>query len=109
MQVDIGRLEQVSRHCRVCQVCYANMVEDEQHFLFECPAYSHTRDRHGSLFEHGDGTIPSLLNTSQHSLLGRYLRKCYFHKRYVQRSPTVNISHCFRAWAQQAWLSYAIK
>ena len=108
LQVDIGRFDQISRNCRVCQVCFAKVVEDEQHFLFECPAYSHVRIRHRSLFEHEHASVASTLHTSQHSLLGRYLRKCYFHRKYVMRSPTIDISRCFRAWAQQAWLSHAV-
>ena len=107
LQVDIGRFEQVSRNCRVCQVCHARVVEDEQHFLFECPAYSHIRTRHMSLFEHEHVSAASFLNTSQQSLLGRYVRKCFFHRKFVLRSPVIDVSHCFRAWAQQAWLSHA--
>ena len=108
LQVDIGRFEQISRHCRVCQVCFTKVVEDEQHFLFECPAYSHIRARHLCFFEHADVCLAYLLNTSQHSLLGRYVRKCYFQRRYLLRNPPIDISMCFRAWAQQAWLSHAV-
>ena len=60
------------------QVCFARVVEDEQHFLFECPAYSHIQARHLSLFEHAGVSVASFLYTRQHSLLGRYVRKCYF-------------------------------
>ena len=105
LQVDVGRFEQISRDLRVCQVCHAKVVEDAQHFLFECPAYSHIRVRHVSLLQHEDVSVVSLLNSNQHSSLGRYLRKCYFHRRYVLRNPAIDISKCFRAWAQQAWLS----
>ena len=108
LQVDIGRFDQISRECRVCQVCHANIVEDEQHFLFDCPAFSHIRVRHMSLFQHEVNSVATLLNTSQHSLLGRYLRKCYFHRRYIMRNPAIDIRLCFRAWAQQAWLSHAL-
>ena len=106
LQVDIGRFEQISRSHRVCQVCHAQVVEDEQHFLFDCPAYSHIRVKHMSLFQHE--SVATLLSTSQHSLLGRYVRKCFFHRKFMLRNPVIDVSHCFRAWAQQAWLSHAI-
>lgn len=92
------------------------VVEDEQHFLFECPACSHVRIRHRSLFEHEHASVASILNTIQHSLLGRYLSRfpsisgnAIFNRKYVLRSPTIEISRCFRAWAQQAWLSHAVE
>ena len=40
-----GRIN-VSRHDRVCQFCLnlnVTMVEDEYHFVMECPLYSHIR------------------------------------------------------------------
>ena len=106
LQVDNGRFEQISRDDRLCQVCHNKVVEDEQHFLFDCPAYSHIRVRHMSLFAHGNASVATFVSTSQHSLLGEYLRKCHFQRRYIMRKPATDISHCFRAWAQQAWLSH---
>ena len=45
MHLRHGRIN-VSRHDRVCQFCLnrnVTMVEDEYHFVMECPLYSHIR------------------------------------------------------------------
>ena len=40
------------REDRLCQVCHSSRdVEDEQHFLFSCPAYSDVGQKHASLFQ----------------------------------------------------------
>ena len=52
MHVDIGRWVDIKREDRLCQVCHSSRdVEDEQHFLFSCPAYSDVRQKHASLFQ----------------------------------------------------------
>ncbi len=38
------------REQRVCRHCSMQAVEDEQHFLFDCPFYSIIRGQHFSLF-----------------------------------------------------------
>ncbi len=38
------------REQRVCRHCSMQAVEDEQHFLFDCPIYSIIRGQHFSLF-----------------------------------------------------------
>jgi len=38
------------REQRLCRHCSMHAVEDEQHFLFDCPFYSITRGQHFSLF-----------------------------------------------------------
>jgi len=38
------------REQRVCRHCSMQAVEDEQHFLFDCPVYSIIRGQHFSLF-----------------------------------------------------------
>ena len=50
--VDTGRWVDTKREDRLCQVCHPSRdVEDEQHFLFSCPAYSDVRQKHASLFQ----------------------------------------------------------
>ena len=38
------------REQRICRHCSMQAVEDEQHFLFDCPFYSIIRGQHFSLF-----------------------------------------------------------
>ncbi len=50
--VDTGRWVGTERKERLCQVCHSlHNVEDEQHFIFDCPAYSHIRKKHANLFQ----------------------------------------------------------
>ena len=55
LRVVTGRWEGggIPRTDRLCQKCPCFKVEDEKHFLFECPAYQHIRnmDRFRGLFE----------------------------------------------------------
>ena len=42
----------LDRNNRLCQVCKSSQhVEDEHHFSFDCPLYSHIRTTHASLFQ----------------------------------------------------------
>ena len=41
---DGGHLDRTDRLCLVCKSL--DYVEDEQHFVFDCPAYSHIRSQH---------------------------------------------------------------
>ena len=55
LRVDTGRWENnihLDRKDRLCLVfSSAQQVEDEHHFLFDCPAYSSIRASHASLFQ----------------------------------------------------------
>ena len=52
LHVDTGRWVDTKRKDRLCQVCHSSRdVEDEQHFLFSCPAYSDVEQKHASLFQ----------------------------------------------------------
>ena len=56
LQVDTGRWADgvhLGRTDRLCLVCKSSdYVEDEQHFVFDCPAYSHIRSQHLDLLQH---------------------------------------------------------
>ena len=39
LTVKKGRYTGVPRHDRICKVCNTGSIENEQHFLLECPAY----------------------------------------------------------------------
>ena len=40
-------------------------VEDEHHFIFDCPLYSHIRARHASLFQQTSSVSNFLLGVNQ--------------------------------------------
>ena len=38
--IEIGRYNQTTKDNRQCPFCGCNVIEDEVHFLFQCPTYS---------------------------------------------------------------------
>ena len=50
-------------------------VEDEQHFLFECPAYSHIRAKHADLLQQ-IFTVPDFFARIEPNACGAFLREC---------------------------------
>ena len=51
-------------------------VEDEQHFLFECPAYSSIRRKYAAMFQQFF-TAPDLITQSDPNVFGGFLRECF--------------------------------
>ena len=43
LMIEKGRHENLQRVDRVCPFCTQRVVEDEPHFIFDCPTYSHLR------------------------------------------------------------------
>ena len=44
LTVKKGRYTGIPRHDRICKVCNTGSIENEQHFLLECPAYKLLRE-----------------------------------------------------------------
>ena len=42
-EVEIGRFSNTPRDQRICKLCTCNTIENENHFLFECPLYINSR------------------------------------------------------------------
>ena len=55
LNIEKGRNVKISRCDRICPVCGLN-IEDEIHFLFDCPKYSSIRD---DFFDKIDNRIPN--------------------------------------------------
>ena len=43
--IETGRHNEIDRHLRNCQNCSLNKMEDEYHFLLECPKYCNLRNQ----------------------------------------------------------------
>ena len=50
--VDTGRWVDTKREDSLCHS--SEDVEDEQHFIFDCPAYDHVRKKYDSIFSKPD-------------------------------------------------------
>lgn len=104
LRVDTGRFGKnstaLTREQRFCEVCGSLRVEDEHHFLFDCPAYDEVRSRHAELYQLPSADVGSFLATRQHSLLGRHLKKCFSIRQFRLRRPPTPLAAVFTAWTQ---------
>ena len=72
------RVPYLRRRCPLCQV-----LEDEEHFMFECDLYNHLRQRfipEQSYIEGGEIHLRDLLNSSDERTLnkvGLYIQKSF--------------------------------
>ena len=57
------------RQERLCTICDDQIVEDEEHFLLKCTAYSHLREYHHMNFEN----VPDILNMDNQHQLAKFL------------------------------------
>jgi hypothetical protein len=72
LKVETGRHMNVPREERICEHCTLNEVEDEEHFIFRCPAYATLRAQH---FDNGESDID--LMSLDPKILASFLRKAY--------------------------------
>ena len=64
---------------RICRHCDMIAVENEQHFLFDCPLYPGIRQQHTILFGPDQGSIRLFLerNADQIPLVAHYIHLCF--------------------------------
>ena len=62
---------------RICHLCENRNIEYENHFLLECPAYTHIRSQFHNLCCNTD--LPSLLTCQNYNELGTLLTKLFEH------------------------------
>ena len=65
-------LQKTDRLCLVCKSL--DYVEDEQHFVFDCPAYSHIRSQHSDLH---CCTIADFMTLCEPNACGGLFRECF--------------------------------
>ena len=80
LRVDTGRWEDsvhLNRKDRLCLVCRSSQqVEDEHHFLFDCPAYSSIRASHASLFQCAC-SVSDFFDSCEANACGGLIRNCF--------------------------------
>ena len=89
LQVETGRFRNVKYEERICLICDLQKVEDEMHFMFECPCYAHIRQNWlKNIFEN----VPNfnLLNDSEklcvlfekyHRCTSKYILSCFNYRK----------------------------
>ena len=61
----------------------SGLVEDEHHFLFDCPAYSHIRQQYSHLFHQASPSVAVFLATDQSNVVGSYPKTCFVPRQSV--------------------------
>ncbi len=83
LAVQKGRQNRTPRSQRLCQACLVgnlqSHVEDDKHFLIECPLYASIREKYNSIFNHRS-TPNSVLNHGDQALLGKALYDMLRHR-----------------------------
>jgi hypothetical protein len=80
---NLHRREKIPRSQRLCKACVSkglNCVEDDLHFLIECPSYSHIRLKHATIF-HDEATPASIYNFPNQAHLGKALKSMLLQRR----------------------------
>ena len=73
---------------RICHLCENMNIEDEKHFLLECPAYTHIRSQFHNLC--CNSNLPSLLRTL---IIGPFLFKKILHRKEFSTIINSNVSY----------------
>ena len=85
LQINKGRTLNIPRHLRLCSFCNLRRVEDEFHFLLECPFYSELRISFLPRYFFSPTTsrkFITLLNTENKNLLYRMSKFLIYARRY---------------------------
>ena len=90
LRVETGRHLDIPREERICKLCDLNKVEDEEHFISECPAYSNVRRE---FFAHGSPGAKEMFRLVEPSIMASYLRRIYSTRDQLleQKSPEYHI------------------
>ena len=84
LQVDTIRWVKDVDVDRGCLVCYSpGCVEDEQHFIFDCPAYNHIRVKHMNLLQYCC-TLADFLSLCEPKSGGGFLRDCFAYRKFKE-------------------------
>ena len=75
---------------RTCRLYENRNIEDENHFLLECTAYTHIRSQFPNLSCNTD--LPSLLTCQNYSELGTLLSKLFEHRNTILKQTKYFVS-----------------
>ena len=89
LRIETGRYEKIPRDERICYFCTGNKIEDENHFLLDCKAYSQIRD---TFFSKLETKIPDFKSLSHDTLISLLMNS----SDYLINCQLVSfISQCF--------------
>ena len=83
IKIETGRFRSRPVEQRLCELCEMHKVENEIHFLCECPLYHDLRE---TLYDHAK------LLTNDFVTMGMQEKICIFDEAYVERSLMLSCS-----------------
>ena len=89
LRIETGRYDNIPRNERICNFCNCNKIEDETHFLLDCPAYSQVR---GIFFSKIESKLPLLRLLPRETLLSHLMNSTDY---FVSIKLISFISACF--------------
>ena len=89
LRIETGRYDNIPPEERLCNLCNCNRIEDETHFLLDCPSFSSIRDMFFSKLE---PKIPFLRLQSHESLLSHLMNSTDY---FINIQLISFISTCF--------------
>ena len=100
--IEIGRYNQTTMDNRHCPFCGCNVIEDEVHFLFQCPTYSMIRN----IFYHKVKTlIPNITELPINGLMNELMnssiylakkRRIFFSQKQTSVDGALGTVHAYR-------------
>ena len=93
LRIETGRYDNLPRGERLCNLCNCNRIEDETHFLLDCPSFSSIRDM---FFSKVEPKIPFLRLQSQESLLSHLMNSTdyFINIQLISFISTLVRKHC---------------
>ena len=82
------------REERHCVFCASGSAEDEQHFVFDSPAYCAIRNRFTHIFWGPAPTLSSFFALHDPKVIARFLRECFDYKNTLVAAQTGH-NFCF--------------
>ena len=87
LQIERGRHLNIPREDRLCKLCNMNKVEDEEHFMLECPTYNQLRKDTIDDFDNY-ASIEGLFHMAEPCQIANFLRKAYdLREQLTEESP----------------------
>ncbi len=62
---------------QICFVCMSGSVEDQHHFLIDCPTYSHMIQQYSHLLRQASPSVAAFLATDQPNVVGSFFETCF--------------------------------
>ena len=90
LRIKTGRYENIPRNERICHFCTSNKIEDENHFLLDCKAYSQIRD---IFFSKLETKIPDFKSLSHDTLISLLMNSSDY---LINCQLVSSISQCFQ-------------